>query len=57
MKVKEIKHAIECPVCGEIHSVYRIPDECKEAMEPAYECGECGSIYDDRDDAKECCRD
>lgn len=57
MKVKEIRHAIECPVCGEWHPISRFPEECKEELASVYQCGECEEVYEDRDDAKECCRD
>ena len=51
MKVKVIK-GMECPECGEF-----IPKEDFPELTSRYQCGECEEIYDDRDEAKECCRE
>ena len=47
MKVKTVKGYL---VDGEPHS--------GDDVQPAelYQCGECEELYEDRDDAKECCK-
>ena len=60
MKVKQV-HGIECPECGEF-----IPtDDLGVVLTPAiikqlpvhYQCGECDELYEDEDEAKECCKE
>ena len=53
MKVKAVK-GIVCPMCEEF-----VPKEEFEKAELVeyYQCGECETIYEDRDEAKECCKD
>ena len=51
MKVKEVK-GICCPECGEVILAEDIPEK-----ETYYQCGECDAIYEDRDEAKECCKE
>mgnify|MGYP001567609093 CR=1 FL=1 len=50
MKIKLVK-GYECPECSEFAS--------KDDFEPAerYQCGECEELYEDRDEAKECCKE
>jgi hypothetical protein len=59
-KVKQIK-AIECPGCGDFfpeddYEDHLTTEQCgfPEAQE-AWQCQECDAIYDERDEAKECC--
>jgi hypothetical protein len=60
MKVTKVTDAVRCPCCsvvidsanGEImeeHALEKLDDS-------AWECGECGELYEDRDEAKECCK-
>jgi len=51
MKVKAVK-GIVCPGCDEFVLKEDIPE-----VEERYQCGECEEIYEDRDEAKECCKD
>jgi len=51
MKVKVVK-GIVCPECDE----FILKDDIPE-VEERYQCGECEEIYEDRDEAKECCKD
>ena len=51
MKVKQIK-GIACPGCDEFIPAVDIPAE-----ETRYQCGECEEIYEDKDEAKECCKE
>jgi len=50
MKVKKVK-TYECPECG--GSILK--DELIETT--SYQCGECGEIHEDKDEAKECCKE
>ena len=51
MKVKAVK-SYECPECGDF-----IPEEDLPKVETRYQCGKCKWLYDDRDEAEECCRE
>ena len=51
MKVKQVKGII-CPECEEFILKDDIPEE-----DIRYQCEECGEIYEDRDEAKECCKE
>ena len=51
MKVKTVK-GYECPECME----FILKDDLPEATEQ-YQCGECEEVYEDRDEAKECCKE
>ena len=51
MKVKTVK-GIACPECDAFH----LKDDIPEIVE-RYQCGECEEIYEDRDEAKECCKE
>ncbi len=50
MKVKKVK-AIRCPECDAIILKKDIPDK-----KDLFQCRECDEVYDDLDDAKECCK-
>ena len=50
MKVKKVK-GMRCPECDEV-----IPEEELPELTTIYQCGECEEVYDDLDEAKECCR-
>ena len=50
MKVKVIK-GIKCPECAEFIPKVDLPE-----VEDYYMCGECEEVYDDREEAKECCQ-
>lgn len=51
MKVKKLK-GYECPECGDFFIEEDLPD-----LVERYQCGECEEIYEDRDEAKKCCRE
>ena len=51
MKVKAVK-GYECPECSE----FILKDDLPEVTE-RYQCGECEEIYEDRVEAKECCKE
>lgn len=51
MKVKVVK-GVECPECGGFILKGDIPE-----VEERYQCGECETVYEDRDEAKECCKE
>ena len=51
MKVKKVK-VIRCPNCEEFFLPEDMPEE-----ETFYRCGECEGIYEDREEAKKCCRE
>ena len=42
----------KCPHCGEF-----IPEEVTMKPVRCYECDRCGEIYDERDEAEECCKE
>ena len=46
MKVTKV---FKCPECDEIVA--------KADLVEAFQCGECGEVYDDLDEAKECCKE
>ena len=50
MKVKTIK-GYECPECNEFVAKTDLPEATER-----FECGECGELYEDKDEAKECCK-
>ena len=51
MKVKTVK-GYECPECMEF-----IPKDNLPELTEHYQCGECEEMYEDKDDAKECCKE
>ena len=51
MKVKSIK-AIACPECDGKILVEDIP-----VPQEFFQCGECDEMYEDREEAKECCKE
>lgn len=51
MKAKQVK-GIVCPNCDEFIAAEDMP-----AVENHYQCGECEQAYDNRDEAKECCKE
>lgn len=51
MKVKEVKGTV-CPECAEF-----ILEEDMAEESTRFQCGECNEIYEDRDEAKECCKE
>ena len=51
MKVKAVKGYV-CPECEEF-----VPLPAKTELTTRYQCGECEELYEDRDDALECCRE
>lgn len=51
MKVKVVK-GISCPDCN----YFILKEDIPEVTEQ-YQCGECEEIYDDKEDAKECCKE
>ena len=51
MKVKAIK-GIACPECD----CFVLKEDMPE-VETRYQCGECDEVYEDRDAAKECCKE
>ena len=53
VKVTGIKVWV-CPSCDEAH---KIADEPLPVVGLHYRCGECEEVYEDRDDAKECCKE
>lgn len=51
MKVKTVK-GYRCPTCDEFFLKEELPE-----VEEIYQCGECEELYEDRDEAKECCKE
>ena len=51
MKVKTVK-GTACPECDS----FILKDDIPEITE-RYQCGECEEIYEDRDEAEECCKE
>lgn len=51
MKVKEVK-GIVCPECDEFIMKDDVPE-----VATRYQCGECEEVYEDIDEAKDCCKD
>ena len=51
MKVKTVKGYV-CPECRE----FILKDDLPETTEQ-YQCGECEGTYEDREVAKECCKE
>lgn len=51
MKVKAVK-GYECPESG----CFIREDELPQ-ITTWYECGECGEVSEDKDEAKECCKE
>ena len=51
MKVVKVKGS-KCPECDAVILEENIPE-----VETFYQCGECDEIYEDRDEAKACCRE
>jgi len=51
VKVKSVK-GYRCPECDEFIAKEDMPE-----LESWYRCGECDEVYEDIEDAKECCRD
>ena len=51
MRAKTVR-GIVCPECDSFILREDVPE-----VEERYQCGECGESYEDRDDAKECCKD
>ena len=51
MKVKTLV-GFKCPECEEFVAKDDIPE-----VVTLYQCGECEEVYDEREEAKECCRD
>ena len=47
MKVQTVK---VCPACEEIVNT-------DNPLDTRYVCGECDEMHDEKDDAKECCKD
>ena len=58
MKASKVKEPRRCACCGTVYSLEgeAAADHEQETLEAAWECGECGEVYEDRDEAKECCR-
>lgn len=50
MKVKRVQ-GFRCPDCDAF-----IPKDDIPIVDEAFQCGECDEVYDDRDEAKECCK-
>ena len=51
MKVKAVK-GMRCPECDGF-----VPKEELPEVGTMYQCGECGEVYEDREEAKECCKE
>ena len=54
MKVKQVK-GIKCPECGAVVLEVVLEGDIPQ-VETLYQCGECEEVYEDRDEAKECCK-
>ena len=50
MKVKKVE-GFKCPECDAY-----IPKEDVPEVSILYQCGECEEVFEDRDEAKECCK-
>lgn len=48
MKVKTV---MVCPHCEEV------VDKLDSPLEKRWECGECEEVYEDQDEARECCKE
>ena len=53
MKVVKIR-GFKCPHCDNFIEELDIP---KEVNRIAYQCGECEGVYEDREEAVECCKE
>lgn len=53
MKVKGVKGWI-CPACDEFSLV---EEEPLPVLETRFQCGKCEEVYEDREEAKECCKE
>ena len=51
MKVKAVK-GIVCPEGGEF-----IPEDDIPEITTQFQCGECEEVHEDREEAKECCKE
>lgn len=53
MKITKVK-GFKCPHCDEFIEEVDIPQLVNRV---AYQCGECEEVYEDIDEAKECCKE
>ena len=54
MKVHVVER-MKCECCDELYEEGAGADHEPQKTK-AYECGECEEVYQDRDEAKECCK-
>jgi len=56
MKVKEVK-GLECPHCASFITQDDLGVEFESAIVTLYQCSECNEVYEDKEEAKDCCKD